>query len=88
MEIQKCFTVHDYSKEKPAMGVEVLAFSEAWISKENPIGYRIGFVNFCGSFTSAVWDEQFQVYASEHNSDPELWMELDHINNNHRFINE
>lgn len=88
MEIQKCFTVHDYSKEKPTVGVEVLAFSQAWVTNENPNGYRIGFINAWGTFTSTVWDEQFQVYGSNHNSDPELWMELDHINNNHRFINE
>jgi len=75
----------DYQIHKPESGIEVIGFNPNWIDEDfNPRGYRIGFVDGDGNFTSAHWwdyqDTYMTISHSDCDADPRLYS--DNIKNN------
>lgn len=54
----------DYKKEKPRVGVEVLAYNHLWIDEDfNPKGVRIGF-RMEDDFYSAFWEDSQESFVT------------------------
>ena len=86
-----------YNKDSlPPEGVEVIAFNHKWIDADfNPRGFRVGFLDGNGEFTSAFWWDNQDDYISiskskcnenpsffeKHidNTEPELWTEMPNL---------
>ena len=82
----------NYSKQKPPLGEEVIAYNKKWIDEDfNPKGTRVGFLSDNGFISAFWWDTQDDYIAIDKskvdtnpfffqrhvdNTEPEYWMEI------------
>lgn len=68
----------NYIEVRPPIGVEVLAYSPAWIDDDfNPKGARVGFLNDGdGTFYSAFWWDYQDTYVNKE-EDPLFWKHIE-----------
>ena len=68
---------HNYSTDKPPVGIEVIGQSDEWINEDyNPNGVRIGFQNIDeenGPFITAKWNDYQDFYDTIEDSKPTKW---------------
>lgn len=77
----------EYKKEKPPVGVEVLAYNHAWIDEDFcPKGIRIGVRMADEDFNSASWCDYYEEYVNNSRQDfiatatiPEKWISIDEL---------
>lgn len=64
-------------KSNPPHGVPVLLWAEEWVDEDfNPTGVRVGHFTEGDGYTSCGWDARQDVFTTEDESSPTLWVPL------------